>query len=264
MSEPETGTTGTAADPAGPWGAEPDELAIARDSHSLAQQLEALLIVAEEPLNAITLAAATARPVREVRAAIDRLRADYDGESYGVYDGGSYCESSGVSGGGSCGCGVHQGAGSGPSGEGTGEAGSGAAHQSGRKPRGFELREVSGGFRFYVRSSLDPVVSDFVRQERSAKLSQAALETLAVIAYRQPITRGQVAQIRAVNVDSVVRTLLSHSLVEEVGRHEETGATLYGTTAVLLDRLGIGDIAELPHISPLLDDGAEGFEHEML
>lgn len=202
------------------------ELEYARETHPLEQQLEALLIVAEEPLDAVALAAATAHPVREVQAAVARLRADYDGVPHG--------------------------------------AGSGSAALRPSVQRGFELREVTGGYRFYVRSSLDPVVSDFVRQERTAKLSQAALETLAVIAYRQPITRGQVAQIRAVNVDSVVRTLLSHSLVEEVGRHEETGATLYGTTSVLLDRLGIGDIAELPHISPLLDDGAEGFEHEML
>lgn len=192
-----------------------DELATARATHSLGQQLEALLIVAEEPLDAVALGAALDRPVREVRAALAALRADYDGEAASA-------------------------------------------------PRGFELREVSGGFRFYVRASLDPLVAEFVQQERSAKLSQAALETLAVIAYRQPVTRGQVAQIRAVNVDSVVRTLLSHNLIEEAGRHEETGATLYGTTAVLLDRLGIGDISELPHISPLLDDGAEGFEHEGL
>lgn len=192
-----------------------DELATVRASHSLEQQLEALLIVAEEPLDEFALGAALHRPVREVRAALDQLRADYDGDTASA-------------------------------------------------PRGFELREVSGGFRFYVRATLDPLVADFVQQERSAKLSQAALETLAVIAYRQPVTRGQVAQIRAVNVDSVVRTLLSHNLIEEAGRHEETGATLYGTTAVLLDRLGIGDISELPHISPLLDDGAEGFEHEVL
>lgn len=235
MTEPVLDVIDAASDPAGRTDSDPTgELAHARETHSLAQQLEALLIVAEEPLDAVILAAATDRPVREVRAAIDRLRADYDGAGSGS--------------------GIAE----------LGEAGSGSAGSPECAPRGFELREVSGGFRFYVRASLDPVVSDFVRQERSAKLSQAALETLAVIAYRQPVTRGQIAQIRAVNVDSVVRTLLSHSLVEEVGRHEETGATLYGTTAVLLDRLGIGDVSELPHISPLLDDGAEGFEQEML
>lgn len=216
-----------------------DELATARATHSLSQQLEALLIVAEEPLDAVTLAAALDQPVHEVRTALKHLRDDYDGARQSPAD-------------------------AGPAAEGPGASGSGSQGNQAREPRGFELREVSGGFRFYVRASLDPVVADFMRQERSAKLSQAALETLAVIAYRQPVTRGQVAQIRAVNVDSVVRTLLSHSLVEEVGRHEETGATLYGTTAVLLDRLGIGDISELPHISPLLDDGAEGFEHEGL
>lgn len=216
-----------------------DELLTARATHSLTQQLEALLIVAEESLDEVTLAAALDRPLHEVRAALKQLRDDYDGL-------------------------ISNDSGAGPGADEPGDSGSGSHGNRAREPRGFELREVSGGYRFYVRASLDSVVADFMRQERSAKLSQAALETLAVIAYRQPVTRGQVAQIRAVNVDSVVRTLLSHSLVEEVGRHEETGATLYGTTAVLLDRLGIGDISELPHISPLLDDGAEGFEHEVL
>ena len=127
---------------------------------------------------------------------------------------------------------------------------------------GFELREVGGGWRFYVRAEFDPLIADFTQNSGSARLSQAALETLAVIAYKQPISRGSVAAIRAVNVDSVVRTLVARGLIEEVGNDSETGAILYGTTAALLEHLGINDISELPPIAPLLDDGSEGFEHE--
>ncbi len=126
--------------------------------------------------------------------------------------------------------------------------------------RGFELREVAGGWRIYVRPEYDPVVADFVLTENPSKLSQAALETLAVIAYKQPISRGSIASIRAVNVDSVVRTLLGRGLISEVSTDPETGAINYGTTDVLLTQLGINSIDELPHISPLLTDGAEGFE----
>lgn len=115
-----------------------------------------------------------------------------------------------------------------------------------------------------MRESLDPVVADFVQQQTPAKLSQAALETLAVVAYRQPISRGAIASIRAVNVDSVVRTLLARGLITEVGQDPETTATLYGTTETLLRHLGIDDISELPPIAPLLDDPSEGFEHESL
>ncbi|QZY51248.1 SMC-Scp complex subunit ScpB [Leucobacter tenebrionis] len=197
-------------------------LARAREQHTLAQQLEALLIVADEPLSVVTLATATDRPLREVRAALAGLVAEYDG---------------------------------------TAEEGSGSRIQS---QRGFELREVAGGYRFYVRESLDPVVADFVQQQTPAKLSQAALETLAVVAYRQPISRGAIASIRAVNVDSVVRTLLARGLITEVGQDPETTATLYGTTEALLRHLGIEDISELPPIAPLLDDPSEGFEHESL
>jgi segregation and condensation protein B len=126
--------------------------------------------------------------------------------------------------------------------------------------RGFELREVAGGWRIYVRPEYDPVVADFVVTENPSKLSQAALETLAVIAYKQPISRGSIASIRAVNVDSVVRTLLGRGLISEVSTDPETGAINYGTTDVLLTQLGINSLDELPHISPLLTDGADGFE----
>ncbi|WP_053385938.1 SMC-Scp complex subunit ScpB [Leucobacter japonicus] len=208
-------------------GANP-ELERARAAHSLSQQLEALLIVADEPLSAVALATATDRPVREVRAALSALVAEFNGDAVGS---------------GAAGAAV--------------AAGDGAGAGS---PRGFELREVAGGYRFYVRESLDPIVADFVQQQTPSRLSQAALETLSVIAYRQPISRGAIASIRAVNVDSVVRTLLGRGLVTEVGQDGETGAILYGTSDALLGYLGIGDISELPPISPLLDEPTEGFE----
>jgi segregation and condensation protein B len=126
--------------------------------------------------------------------------------------------------------------------------------------RGFELREVGGGWRIYVRPEHDEVVRDFVLTQNPTRLSQAALETLAVIAYKQPISRGAIASIRAVNVDSVVRTLLGRGLITEAFTDGETGAIHYETTALLLTQLGINSIEELPHISPLLDDGAEGFD----
>ncbi|KGJ72352.1 chromosome segregation and condensation protein ScpB [Cryobacterium roopkundense] len=126
--------------------------------------------------------------------------------------------------------------------------------------RGFELREVAGGWRIYVRASHDTLVSEFVLTQNPSRLSQAALETLAVIAYKQPIGRGAVASIRAVNVDSVVRTLLGRGLITEAFTDSETGAINYATTDLLLTQLGINSLDELPHISPLLDDGSDGFE----
>ena len=135
---------------------------------------------------------------------------------------------------------------------------------TGGPKRGFELREVGGGWRMYVREEFDDLVSDFVGTQAPSRLSQAALETLAVIAYKQPGTRGQVAAIRAVNVDSVVRTLLSRGLITEVFTDPDTGAIHYGTTDALLVNLGINSLDELPHISPLLDDGADGFAGESI
>ncbi|MCU1438139.1 MAG: scpB [Naasia sp.] len=118
--------------------------------------------------------------------------------------------------------------------------------------RGFELREVGGGWRIYVRPEFDPIVRDFVSTQSPTRLSSAALETLAVIAYKQPITRGQIAAIRAVNVDGVVRTLVGRNLIEEVGTDPEAGAIRYGTTGLLLTFLGVNSIDELPPLSPLL------------
>ncbi|KJC62871.1 condensin subunit ScpB [Agreia bicolorata] len=129
--------------------------------------------------------------------------------------------------------------------------------------RGFELREVGGGWRVYVRADYDYVVTDFVSTQNPSRLSQAALETLAVIAYKQPISRGSIASIRAVNVDSVVRTLLGRGLITEVSTDAETHAILYGTTDLVLTQLGLNSLDELPPISPLLADGAEGFDERL-
>ena len=126
--------------------------------------------------------------------------------------------------------------------------------------RGFELREVGGGWRIYVRGEFDDVVRDFVLTQNPTRLSQAALETLAVIAYKQPISRGSIASIRAVNVDSVVRTLLGRGLITEAYTDNETGAIHYATTDLMLTQLGINSIDELPPISPLLSDGSSGFD----
>ena len=177
----------------------------------LSERVEAILLIVDEPIALVALAAAVHAPVPAVRQTLETLVDDYDGR------------------------------GTGPR-------------------RGFELREVGGGWRLYVREDHDDLVADFIGGQAPARLSQAALETLAVIAYKQPVTRGQVASIRAVNVDSVVRTLLARGLITELFADSETGAINYGTTDQLLQHLGINSIDELPPISPLLDDGADGFD----
>ncbi|GHG60078.1 segregation and condensation protein B [Sinomonas cellulolyticus] len=118
--------------------------------------------------------------------------------------------------------------------------------------RGFELRAVAGGWRFYSRAEFAEIVSRYVLEGQTARLTQAALETLAVIAYRQPVGRSRVAAIRGVNVDSVVKTLVTRGLIEEAGTDPESGAILYQTTSYFLERLGIGSVAELPKLSPHL------------
>jgi segregation and condensation protein B len=177
----------------------------------LARTLEAILMVADEPISLVSLATGLGAPVPAVRQTIERLVADYDGADGGLR-------------------------------------------------RGFELREVGGGWRLYVRPEHDDAVREFVLTQNPTKLSQAALETLAVIAYKQPISRGAIASIRAVNVDSVVRTLLGRGLITEAYTDSETGAIHYETTDLLLVQLGINSIEELPKISPLLADGVDGFE----
>lgn len=132
--------------------------------------------------------------------------------------------------------------------------------------RGFDLREVAGGWRLYTRAECAPVVARFVRDDRHARLTQAALETLAVVAYRQPVSRGRVSAIRGVNVDAVMRTLVTRGLVEEAGIERETGAILYRTTSYFLERLGLRDLGELPELAPLLPaledvvDGDDGVD----
>jgi segregation and condensation protein B len=188
-----------------------EEEAPPRAPVDLERALEAVLIVADEPLPLVSLATALSSPIAAVRQSIERLVADNDGA-----DGGPV--------------------------------------------RGFELREVGGGWRIYVRPAYDDVVKEFVLTQNPTKLSQAALETLAVIAYKQPISRGAVAAIRAVNVDSVVRTLLGRGLIQEAYTDSETGAIHYETSPLLLTSLGINSLEELPKISPLLADGSDGFD----
>jgi segregation and condensation protein B len=122
-------------------------------------------------------------------------------------------------------------------------------------PRGFEVREVDGRWRFYSSRLYADVVGRFLVEGQSARLSQAALETLAVVAYRQPISRGQVSQVRGVNVDSVMKTLSARGLVTEVG--EIGGALLYGTTTEFLERMGLTSLDELPALAPYLPDLAD-------
>ncbi|HVW80183.1 MAG TPA: SMC-Scp complex subunit ScpB [Mycobacteriales bacterium] len=120
--------------------------------------------------------------------------------------------------------------------------------------RGFELRGIAGGWRFYSRTDCAPYVERFIRDGQPTKLSQAALETLAVIAYRQPTTRSRVAAVRGVNVDAVIRTLVTRGLVAEVGIERESGAILYGTTDHFLERLGLTSAEELPPLAEYLPD----------
>ena len=119
---------------------------------------------------------------------------------------------------------------------------------------GIELRHVGGGWRFYTRDRFAPVVERFVLDGQQAKLSRPALETLAVIAYRQPVTRTRIAGVRGVNVDGVVRTLIARGLIEERGTDPDTGGLQYGTTELFLERLGIGGLEDLPSLGPLLPD----------
>jgi segregation and condensation protein B len=121
--------------------------------------------------------------------------------------------------------------------------------------RGFELREVAGGWRFYTRASCAAYVERFVLDGQQARLTQAALETLAVVAYRQPVSRARVSAVRGVNVDGVMRTLVARGLVEETGREgHEAGAILYGTTSYFLERLGLRSLDELPELAPFLPE----------
>lgn len=120
--------------------------------------------------------------------------------------------------------------------------------------RGFDLRRVGGGWRFYTRDRYAPYVEKLLLDGQRAKLTRAALETLAVIAYRQPVTRARVAAVRGVNCDGVIRTLLARGLVEETGTDLETGGFLYRTSELFLERLGLSSLDDLPPIAPLLPE----------
>ena len=167
----------------------------------LRPSLEAILMVADQPLDQVTLASAVGYPVEEVAEALAALAAEYDEQG-----------------------------------------------------RGFELRSVAGGWRFYTREEFAPVVEAFVLDGQQARLTQAALETLAVVAYKQPVSRARVSAIRGVNVDGVMRTLLTRGLVEEAGQDGETGANLYRTTGYFLERIGITSLDDLPELAPYLPD----------
>ena len=168
---------------------------------ALRPSLEAVLMVADQPLDAVSLATAVGHPVEDVVAALQLLAEEY-------------------------------------------------AEQD----RGFELRHVAGGWRYYTREEYAHVVESFVLEGQQARLTQAALETLAVVAYRQPVSRARVSAIRGVNVDGVMRTLLTRGLVEEAGTDAETGAHLYRTTGYFLERIGITGLDELPELAPYLPE----------
>jgi segregation and condensation protein B len=163
--------------------------------------LEAVLMVADQPLDQVTLASAVGYPVEEVAAALSDLAAEYSAQG-----------------------------------------------------RGFDLRNVAGGWRYYTREEYAPAVEKFVLDGQQARLTQAALETLAVVAYKQPVSRARVSAVRGVNVDGVMRTLLARGLVEECGHDEETGALLYRTTSYFLERIGVTSIEELPELAPFLPE----------
>jgi len=123
--------------------------------------------------------------------------------------------------------------------------------------RGFELRELGGGWRYYTREEHADLIARYVLEGQQAKLSQAALETLAVIAYSQPISRGRVAAVRGVNVDGVIRTLLNRGLIEEAGHDHESGAVVFATTTYFAERMGLRSLDDLPPLAPHLPEVEE-------
>ena len=166
--------------------------------------LEAVLMVADEPLDQVALATVVGYPVAEVGQALAGLAEEYDDQR-----------------------------------------------------RGFELRNVAGGWRFYTREDFATVVEKFVVDGQQARLTQAALETLAVVAYKQPVSRARVSAIRGVNVDGVMRTLVARGLVEEAGHDAETTATLYKTSGYFLARSGVTSLADLPELAPFPPEMSE-------
>lgn len=171
---------------------------------SLSAAIEALLLIADEPMTAEDLGTVLNTPPDDVTAAVEELLSDY--------------------------------------------ATSG---------RGFTIRRESGGWRFVTAADCSELVTRYVKDGQSARLSQAALETLAVVAYRQPVSRSRVSAIRAVNVDGVMKTLMNRGLITEVGHDADSGAVLYATTEYFLQRLGIGSLDELPPVADYLPDLAD-------
>ncbi|HUW79138.1 MAG TPA: SMC-Scp complex subunit ScpB [Candidatus Nanopelagicaceae bacterium] len=163
--------------------------------------LEAILMVVDEPVSALTLAQIVEVPVEEVLSSLERLATDYQEQG-----------------------------------------------------RGFELREIAGGWRFYTAPAAAELVERFVLDGQQARLTQAALETLAVVAYRQPVSRARISAVRGVNVDAVMRTLVNRGLAEEAGTEHESGAILYRTTSYFLERLGLNSLSDLPELAPFLPD----------
>ena len=194
---PSPGLAGEPADPAA--GGTPP--ATPAPGPGLRASLEAILLVADEPVPEIVIAQVVERPTEEVSAALRDLAAAYAAEE-----------------------------------------------------RGFELSAVAGGWRFYTSAECAAVVERFVRDGQEVRLTQAALETLAVVAYRQPVSRARVSAVRGVNCDGVMRTLVLRGLVEEGGTDPDTGAILFRTTGYFLERLGLPALADLPELAPFLPD----------
>ncbi|MCY9783011.1 SMC-Scp complex subunit ScpB [Nocardiopsis sp. EMB25] len=126
--------------------------------------------------------------------------------------------------------------------------------------RGFDLRAVADGWRVYTRPECADIVEHFLKEGQEVRLTQAALETMAVVAYRQPVSRGRVSAVRGVNCDGVMRTLVLRGLIEEAGHDSESGALLYRTTSYFLERLGLRGLDELPDLAPFLPDDIEGLD----
>ncbi|WP_443623190.1 SMC-Scp complex subunit ScpB [Catellatospora tritici] len=131
-----------------------------------------------------------------------------------------------------------------------------------RQNRGFDLRRAAGGWRLYTRADYAPYVERFVLDGQQLRLTQASLETLAVIAYKQPVTRSRISAIRGVNCDGVVRTLVTRGMIEECGTEPESGAYLYRTTTLFLEKLGLDSVDQLPPLAPFLPDNVEEIADE--
>ena len=180
--------------------------------------IEAILAVAEAPVSVRELSAALIVSERAVEHSLDQLYREYNGEESG------YGEDE---------------------------------NRVAPEPRGFQLRNIAGGWKLYARDDFAPWVARFVTRSKSATLSKPAYETLAVIAYQQPVTRARVASIRGVNADAAIRQLLQRQLIREAGREAGSGATLYETTELLLAKLGLNSLEELPALAPFLPDDTE-------